>query len=74
MYMSIPASSACGHESLVQPSTWPWAFQSLTVKPPKPIRSLSTPVIKLLLPVILRPCQLEKLTITVATPFSIAGP
>ena len=74
MYMSIPASSACGHEALVQPSTWPCAFQSDTTKPPKSIRSLSTPVSRLWLPVILTPCQLEKLAMTVATPSSIAGP
>src|SRR3546814_12261577 len=70
MYMSSPARSACGQLALVQPSTCPCAFQSETVKPPKPMRSLSTSVTRLRLPVILRLCQLEKLSITVATPIS----
>ena len=41
MYMSMPASSACGHEALVQPSTWPCAFQSETTKPPKSMASFA---------------------------------
>src|SRR3546814_17752093 len=69
--MSSPALIACGQLWLVQPATWPCAFQSLTTKPPNPIRSLSTPVTRLLLPAILTPCQLEKLVITVCTPASI---
>ena len=53
MYMSRPALSACGQLSFVQPSTWPCAFQSPTVKPSKFMRFLSTSVIRPLLPVML---------------------
>ena len=72
--MSIPAMTAAGQLALLHPSTWPCAFQSDTTNPPKPMRCFSTPVSSPALPVILRPCQLEKLAITVATPPSIAGP
>jgi hypothetical protein len=50
MYMSSPAFIAWGQLVLVQPGTWPWAFQSPTTKPSKPIRPFSTSVSRLLLP------------------------
>jgi len=41
---SIPALIACGQCQLVQPGTCPMAFQSLTTRPSKPSRCLSTSV------------------------------
>jgi hypothetical protein len=71
--MSSPAFIACGQLTLVQPATWPWAFQSLTTKPWKPIRPFSTSVSRLLLPVIFWPFQLENEAITVRMPASMLG-
>ena len=73
MYMSRPAFMACGQSVVVQPGIWPWAFQSSTTKPLKPIRPLSTPVIRLSFPEFLTPFQLENEVMTVSTPASIAG-
>ena len=39
-----PALSACGQLRWCSPATWPCAFQSLTMKPSKPMRSFSTSV------------------------------
>jgi hypothetical protein len=73
MYMSSPAFIACGQLVLVQPASCPWAFQSLTTKPWKPIRPFSTSVIRVLLPVIFWPFQLENEAITVRMPASMLG-
>src|SRR3546814_557466 len=73
MNMSIPALTATEQLALLQPATCPCAFQSVTTKPPKFIRSFNMSVTSPLCPAIFTPCQLEKLVITVATPFSIAG-
>ncbi|PAV70578.1 hypothetical protein WR25_26048 [Diploscapter pachys] len=68
MNMSRPALIAAGQSSLLHPGTWPCAFQSPIAKPSKPIRCFSTPVSRLVLPVILTPFQLEKLGMTVSAP------
>ena len=73
MNMSSPASIAAAQLSLVQPGSWPWLFQSPTTNPSKPMRSFSTPVSRLLLPLILAPFQLEKLAITDCVPAAIAA-
>jgi hypothetical protein len=73
MYMSRPALTAAGQFVAVQPGICAWPFQSPTMKPWKPIRPFSTPVSRLSLPCILRPCQLENDAITVMTPASTAG-
>ena len=73
MYMSRPALIACGQLSLVQPSTWPWPFQSPTMKPSKSMRPFSTSVIRPLWPGIFSPFQLENEIMMVCTPASIAG-
>ena len=43
MNRSRPALNACGQETLLQPATWPWPFQSPTTSPSKPMRPTSTP-------------------------------
>ncbi len=64
---------ACEQLFTVQPGTWPCAFQSLTTKPSKFIRSLSTSVSRPRLPVTFSPFQLENDAMTVCTPPAIAG-
>jgi len=71
--MSSPALYATGQSSLVQPGTWPCAFQSPSTMPPKSMRPFSTSVISALLPAIFTPFQLENDTITTCTPALIAG-
>ncbi len=64
---------AWGQLSTVQPGTCPCAFQSLTMKPWKPMRPFSTSVRSPRLPVIFVPFQLENEAITVCTPAEMAG-
>src|ERR1700754_5247913 len=71
--MSSSALYAAAQSSLVQPGTCPCAFQSPSTIPSKPMRSLSTPVIRDRLPAIFIPFQLENETITTCTPALIAG-
>jgi hypothetical protein len=71
--MSSPALKVAAQSVGVQPGSWPWAFQSPTMKPSKPIRPLSTPVSSDLLPCILAPFQLLYEAIAVIAPAATAG-
>jgi hypothetical protein len=42
MNRSSPALKDWAHATVLQPSTWPWPFQSPTRKPSKPMRPTST--------------------------------
>ena len=46
----MPALIACGQLALLQPATWPIAFQSETMKPSKPILSFNASVSSALSP------------------------
>ena len=69
--MSRPALKVFAQFVLVQPSTWPWPFQSPTMKPPKPMRSLSTSVIRSRRPCIFWPSMLLNEAITACAPARI---
>ena len=71
--MSRPALAAWAQLVGVQPSTWPWPFQSPTMKPSKPMRSFSTSVSSDLLPCIFWPFQLLNEAMMVMVPALIAG-
>ena len=72
IYMSSPASSACGQSVAVQSGMSACPFQSPTTKPVKPILSLSTSVSSALCPCRRSPCQDEKLAITDSAPAASA--
>ena len=71
--MSSPAMKVCAQSVLVQPRTWPWPFQSPTMKPPKFMRSLSTSVSSGLWPCIFSPWKLLNEAITACAPAAIDG-
>ena len=73
MYMSRPALIEAGQSVARQPRTWPWPFQSPTMKPWKPMRSFSTSVSRPRLPCIFSPFQLLYEAMTDMTPAPTAG-